>query len=64
MSILDKIGRANNNNFISAVIDWSLKYTLDKIIAYFQDPTQEKLENNPIYDLPIDLVSHYNLKSY
>lgn len=64
--LVEQIGKTNNNDFIKyvdAAIDLSLFSSVDKIKAFLQYPTQEQLENDPIYNLSNNLINHFNSKS-
>ena len=64
--LVKKIGDENNNDFIkyaSAAIDLSVLTSLDKVNAFLQLPSQGVLDNDPLYVLSNDMVTHFNSKS-
>ena len=64
--LVKKIGDENNNDFTkyaSAAIDLSVLTSLDKVNAFLQFPSQGILDNDPLYILSNDMVTHFNSKS-
>jgi len=64
--LVKKIGDENNNDFTkytSAAIDLSVLTSLDKVNAFLQLPSQGVLDNDPLYVLSNDMVTHFNSKS-
>jgi hypothetical protein len=64
--MVEKIGKENNNDFTkfaSAAIDMSILTSVDKIKAFLEYPMQSVLDNDPIYALSNDMVTHINSKS-
>jgi hypothetical protein len=64
--MVEKIGKENNNDFTkfaSAAIDMSILTSVDKIKAFLDYPMQSVLDNDPIYTLSNDMVTHINSKS-
>jgi len=64
--MVEKLGKENNNDFtsyVNAAVDLSIFSSLDKVKAFLQYPTQGQLDNDPIYALSNDLITHYNSKS-
>ena len=61
-----KIGATNNNDFtkyVNAAVDLSVFSSLDKVKAFLEYPTQGQLDNDPIYALSNDMLTHYSSKS-
>jgi hypothetical protein len=64
--MVKKIGDENNNdfsNYASAAIDLSIFTSLDKVKAFLQLPSQGMLDNDPLYALSNDMLTHFNSKS-
>lgn len=64
--LVKKIGDENNNDFTkytSAAIDLSILTSLDKVNAFLQLPSQGILDNDPLYVLSNDMITHFNSKS-
>ena len=64
--LVKKIGDENNNDFTkytSAAIDLSVLTSLDKVNAFLQLPSQGILDNDPLYVLSNDMITHFNSKS-
>ncbi|MDO9037692.1 MAG: S46 family peptidase, partial [Lutibacter sp.] len=61
-----KIGAANNYDFtkyVNAAIDLSILTSKERVIAFLELPSEAMLENDPLYVLSNDMVSHFNTKS-
>jgi hypothetical protein len=61
-----KIGDDNNNDFtkyVNAAFDMSIFTSLDRIKAFLVIPSQVALENDPLYVLSNDMITHFNSKS-
>lgn len=61
-----KIAEENNNDFtkyVNAAFDLSIFTSMDKIKAFLALPNQAMLENDPLYTLTNDMLTHYNTKS-
>jgi len=64
--MVEKIGSEYNNDYIkyvNATFDTSVFSSVDKIKTFLQNPTQEQLDNDPIYALSNDMINHFNSKS-
>ncbi len=64
--LVEKIGNETANDFtkyVNAIFDLSLFSSVDKIKAFLQYPTQGQLDNDPLYALSNDMISHFNSKS-
>jgi len=64
--MVKKIGDENNNDFskyASAAIDLSIFTSLDQVKAFLQLPSQGMLDNDPLYALSNDMLTHFNSKS-
>jgi len=64
--MVEKIGAENNNDFTkyaNAAIDLSIFSSLDRVKAFLQLPTQGQLDNDPLYALSTNLVTHFTSKS-
>jgi hypothetical protein len=64
--MVKKIGDENNNdftNFASAAIDLSVLTSLDKVKAFLQLPSQGLLDNDVLYLISNDMITHFNSKS-
>jgi hypothetical protein len=64
--MVEKIGATNNNDFtkyVNAALDLSIFSSVDKIKAFLELPNQAILDNDPIYALSNDMVSHFNSRS-
>jgi hypothetical protein len=64
--MVEKIGKENNNdftNFASNAIDQSIATTPEKVKAFLNAPSQEKLDNDPLLSLSKDMMAHYQFKS-
>jgi hypothetical protein len=64
--MVKQIGEANNNDFskyVNAAFDLSILTSVEKIKAFLEIPSQEMLDNDPIYKLSSDLMTHYYKKS-
>jgi len=64
--MVKKIGDENNNdfsNYASAAIDLSIFTSLDQVKAFLQLPSQGMLDNDPLYALSNDMLTHFNSKS-
>ena len=64
--MVKKIGDENNNDFskyVVAAIDLSVFSSLDKVKAFLQLPSQGMLDNDPLYALSNDMITHFNSKS-
>ncbi len=63
---VDKIGAITNydyTKFVNAAIELSIFSSLDKVKAFLEVPSQGMLDNDPIYVLSNELLSHINSKS-
>lgn len=61
-----KIAEENNNDFtkyVNAAFDLSIFTSMDRIKAFLAIPNQATLENDPLYTLTNDMLTHYNTKS-
>ena len=64
--LVEKIGAAINNDFtkyVNAAVDLSIFSSVDKIKAFLEVPSQGMLDNDPIYALSNDLLTHFATKS-
>jgi hypothetical protein len=64
--MVQKLGATNNNDFtayVNSAVDLSIFSSLDRVKAFLQYPTQGQLDNDPIYALSNDLLTHFNSKS-
>jgi hypothetical protein len=64
--MVKKIGDENNNdftNFSSAAIDLSVLTSLDKVKTFLQLPSQGLLDNDALYLISNDMITHFNSKS-
>jgi hypothetical protein len=64
--LVKKMEDENGNdftNYVSAVIDLSVLTSLDKVKAFLQAPSQGLLDNDPLYVLSNDLLTHFNYRS-
>jgi len=64
--MVEKIGATNNNDFtkyVNAAVDLSIFSSVDKIKAFLEVPSQGMLDNDPLYALSNDLLTHYASKS-
>ncbi len=64
--LVNKIGKENNNdftNYANTSIDSSIFSSLDKVKAFLKAPNQSVLDNDPIYVLSNDMLTHFNSKS-
>ncbi|MFN3968631.1 S46 family peptidase [Flavobacterium sp.] len=61
-----KIGDENNNDFtkyVNAAFDMSIFTSLDRIKAFLVIPSQGALDNDPLYVLSNDMLTHFMAKS-
>lgn len=61
-----KIGDENGNDFtkyVNAAFDMSIFTSLDRIKAFLVIPSQGVLENDPLYVLSNDMLTHFSSKS-
>ncbi|MCZ8329934.1 MAG: S46 family peptidase [Flavobacterium sp.] len=61
-----KLAEENNNDFtkyVNAAFDLSIFTSMDRIKAFLALPNQAMLENDPLYTLTNDMLTHYNTKS-
>ncbi len=61
-----KIGDENGNDFtkyVNAAFDMSIFTSLDRIKAFLVIPSQGALENDPLYVLSNDMLTHFSSKS-
>lgn len=61
-----KIGAANNydyTKYLNDAFDLSVLTSKEKVIAFLELLSEEKLASDPLYALSNDMVSHYNTKS-
>jgi Peptidase S46 len=64
--MVKKIGDENNNDFTgyaNAAIDLSVLTSLDKVKAFLQLPSQGMLDNDPLYMISNDMLTHFTSKS-
>ncbi|WP_396173909.1 S46 family peptidase [Flavobacterium sp.] len=64
--MVKKIGDENNNDFtkyVNAAFDLSVFTSLDRIKAFLAIPSQAILDNDPLYTLSNDMITHFNSKS-
>ncbi|WP_162126335.1 S46 family peptidase [Flavobacterium phycosphaerae] len=64
--MVEKIGKENNNDFtkyVNAAFELSIFSSVDKIKAFLELPNQAMLDNDPLYTLSNDMLTHYNSKS-
>jgi Peptidase S46 len=64
--MVEKIGKENNNDFtkyVNAAFELSIFSSVDKIKAFLELPNQALLDNDPLYALSNDMLTHYNSKS-
>jgi hypothetical protein len=64
--MVKKVGDANNNDFtkfVNDAIDNSILTSVEKINAFLQAPSQEALNNDTLYALSNDMVSHLSSRS-
>jgi hypothetical protein len=64
--MVEKIGSANNNDFskyVNAAFDLSLFTSKDRIKAFLEMPSQGILDNDPLYALSNDMITHIGSKS-
>nr|WP_294774184.1 S46 family peptidase [uncultured Flavobacterium sp.] len=64
--MVKKIGDENNNDFnkyVNAAFDMSIFTSLERIKAFLVIPSQGALENDPLYVLSNDLLTHFSAKS-
>jgi hypothetical protein len=64
--MVKKIGDENNNDFtkyVNAALDLSVFSSLDKVKAFLQLPSQGLLDNDPLYILSNDMLTHFASKS-
>ncbi|MBE0423332.1 MAG: S46 family peptidase [Lutibacter sp.] len=63
---VEKIGAANNydyTKYVNAALDLSVLTSKERVIAFLELPSEAMLENDPLYILSNDLVSHFMAKS-
>ena len=64
--MVEKIATENNGDYTkyaNAAIDLSIFSSLDKVKAFLQLPTQGQLDNDPVYALSNNLLTHFASKS-
>ena len=64
--MVKKIGEESNydyTKFVSAAFDLSVFTSIDKIKAFLAIPSQGILDNDPLYAISNDLLTHFNSKS-
>lgn len=64
--MVKKIGEESDydfTKFVSAAFDLSIFTSIDKIKAFLAIPSQGILENDPLYAISNDLLTHFNSKS-
>ncbi|RAR74286.1 S46 family peptidase [Flavobacterium aciduliphilum] len=64
--MVEKIGKENNNDFakyVNAATDLSIFSSLDKVKAFLQVPSQGLLDNDSLYALSNDMLTHFSSKS-
>lgn len=64
--MVKKIGDENNNDFTkyaSAAIDLSILTSVDRIKAFLDLPSEALLNNDPLYALSNDMITHFSSKS-
>jgi hypothetical protein len=63
---VEKIGAANNYDFtkyVNAAFDLSILTSKERVIAFLDLPSEAMLENDPLYVLSNDMITHFNTKS-
>ncbi len=64
--MVEKMGAASNNDFskyVNAAFDLSLFTSKDRIKAFLEMPSQGVLDNDPLYALSNDMITHLGSKS-
>ena len=64
--LVEKLGRENNNDFTkyaNEVIDKSIVTSPEKVKAFLDAPSQEKLDNDALLVLSKDLIAHFQKRS-
>ncbi|MEO0046486.1 MAG: hypothetical protein RL705_1677 [Bacteroidota bacterium] len=64
--MVKKIGEENNNDFskyVNAAFDMSIFTSLERIKAFLVIPSQGALDNDPLFVLSNDLLTHFSAKS-
>ncbi len=64
--MVKKIGDENNNDFTkyaSAAIDLSVLTSIDKVKAFLELPSQAMLDNDPLYAISNDMLTHFAVRS-
>ena len=63
---VEKIGASNNYDFtkyVNAAFDLSILTSKERVIAFLDLPSEAMLENDPLYVLSNDMITHFNTKS-
>jgi hypothetical protein len=60
---LAKENGGNFTNFVTSAIDSSVLTSKEKVAAFLANPSQETLNNDALYSLSNDMLSHFNAKS-
>ena len=64
--MVKKIGEENNNDFtkyVNPAVELSIFSSLDKVKAFLQLPSQGMLDNDPLYMVSNDMLTHFASKS-
>lgn len=64
--MVEKIGKETNNDFsqyAASIIDLSILTSKERIAAFLNWPSQAVLDNDPLYALSNDMITHINSKS-
>ena len=64
--MVEKLAKENNGDFtqyVNAAVDLSILTSKERIKAFLDLPSQAMLDNDPIYVLSNDMITHFNTKS-
>jgi hypothetical protein len=64
--MVEKLAKENSGEFatyVNAAVDLSVLTSKERIKAFLDLPSQTMLDNDPIYVLSNDMITHYNTKS-
>lgn len=64
--MVEKLAKENNGDFtqyVNAAVDLSVLTSKERIKAFLDLPSQAMLDNDPIYVLSNDMITHFNTKS-
>ncbi|MFN8274313.1 MAG: S46 family peptidase [Flavobacteriaceae bacterium] len=64
--MVEKVGKETNNDFsqyAASIIDLSILTSKERIAAFLNWPSQAVLDNDPLYALSNDMITHINSKS-